>query len=90
MRREVGCFFFTTKLISICLYFFFFTNISRIFHADFLLMKFSQKKKKGKKKKKKKRYNTALLRLLKTKFHGTVLCLISLNDLLDRVYVFVR
>ena len=29
---------------------------------------------------------TAPLRLLKNKFHGTVLCLISLNDPSDRVY----
>ena len=29
---------------------------------------------------------TAPLRLLKNKFHGTVLCLISLNDTSDRVY----
>ena len=27
------------------------------------------------------------LRLLRNKFHGTVLCLISLNDLSERVYV---
>ena len=35
------------------------------------------------------RYNhctTAPLRLLKSKFHGTVLCLISLNDPSDKVY----
>ena len=31
---------------------------------------------------------TASLRLLKNKFHGTVLCLISLNDPSDRVYVW--
>ena len=29
---------------------------------------------------------TAPLRLLKNKFHGTVLCLIALNDPSDRVY----
>ena len=29
---------------------------------------------------------TALLRLFKNKFHGTILCLISLNDPSDRVY----
>ena len=29
---------------------------------------------------------TAPLRLFKKKFHGTVLCLISLNDPSDRVY----
>ena len=31
---------------------------------------------------------TAPLRLLKNKFHGTVLCFISLNDPSDRVYVW--
>ena len=30
---------------------------------------------------------TAPLRLLKNKFHGTVLCLISLNDPSDRVFL---
>ena len=33
---------------------------------------------------------TAPLRLLKNKFHGTVLCLISLNDPSYRVYLLVR
>ena len=33
---------------------------------------------------------TASLRLLKNKCHETVLCLISLNDLSDRVYFLVR